>query len=67
MEPFDVIHDPYRRCEEQCNHDLARGVLVEDLLSGDGPHPPSHLIVNFTLQRAVVVVDDPDAPIAAVG
>lgn len=66
MEPFDVVHDPYRRCEEQCNHDLARGVLVEDLLSGDGPHPPSHLIVNFTLQHAFVV-DDPDAPIAATG
>ena len=65
MEPFDVVHDPYRRCEDQCNHDLARGILVSELLSGDGPHPPSHLIVNFTLQRAVVVGDDDGTAAAA--
>ena len=28
--------DPYSRCEEHCNHDLARGCLVEEeLLSGE--------------------------------
>jgi len=64
MEPFDVVHDPYRRCEDQCNHDLARGILVSELLSGDGPHPPSHLIVNFSLQRAAVIGDD-DEDLAA--
>jgi len=58
MEPFDVVHDPYRRCEDQCNHDLARGILVSDLLSGDGPHPPSHLIVNFNLQRVAIIAND---------
>ncbi len=32
--------DPYLGCEEQCTHDLARGVLLEELLGTDGPHPP---------------------------
>lgn len=32
--------DPYARCEEGCTHDLAVGVLVEELLAADGPHPP---------------------------
>ena len=61
METFDVVHDPYRRCEDQCNHDLARGILVSELLDGDGPHPPSHLIVNFTLERALVFDDSDQA------
>ena len=30
-------YDPYRRCEERCNHDTNQGVQVVDLLSGDGP------------------------------
>ena len=50
--PFEITHDPYRRCEENCNHDLARGVTIAELLGGDGPHPDSHLIVNFSLNRA---------------
>jgi hypothetical protein len=32
--------DPNARCEESCTHDLARGVLVEELAGGDGPHTP---------------------------
>ncbi|GMQ86768.1 MAG: hypothetical protein BMS9Abin07_2363 [Acidimicrobiia bacterium] len=32
--------DQYLGCEEGCAHDLARGVLVDELLGGDGPHPP---------------------------
>ena len=32
--------DPYARCDEGCTHDLARGVLLEELLGGDGPFPP---------------------------
>lgn len=55
MDSIDIVHDPYRRCEERCNHDLARGIGVLDLLSGDGPHPATHLIVNFNLQRAVIL------------
>jgi hypothetical protein len=57
MDEHDLVHDPYRRCEEHCNHDLARGIGVTDLLSGDGPHPAAHLIINFALQRAVVFGD----------
>lgn len=51
-QPFEISHDPYRRCEDTCNHDLARGVLVSELLDGDGPHPDAHLIVNFSIHRA---------------
>ena len=58
MERLDVIHDPYRRCEEHCNHDLARGVTLAELLGADGPHPDSHLIINFSLQRAFVLADE---------
>ncbi len=60
MEKLEIVHDPYRRCEEHCNHDLARGIGVRDLLSGDGPHPAAHLIVNFSLERAVVLDDAPE-------
>ena len=32
---FDAA-DPYQRCEEHCNHDLARGCLTEDeIMSGE--------------------------------
>ncbi len=32
--------DMYARCETSCTHDLADGVLLEDVLSGeDGPYP----------------------------
>ena len=30
-----TTRDPYRRCETDCTHDLARGVLVSDLLGGE--------------------------------
>jgi len=42
-----VYHDPYRRCEGSCTHDLARGVLVSELLAGDGPFPDSHPLLTF--------------------
>jgi len=38
--------DAYAWCERGCNHDLARGILVSDLLSGDGPHPPEMLVAS---------------------
>ena len=31
-------YDPYGGCERQCHHDLAKGVLLEELLGGDGPY-----------------------------
>ena len=33
------VEDPYRRCESGCPHDLSRGVLLQELLGGDGPYP----------------------------
>ncbi len=33
----DQSRDPYRSCEKDCTHDLAKGVLTDELLSGDGP------------------------------
>ena len=41
------IHDPFRRCEEVCTHDLARGLLVSELLGGEGPYPDSHPLMLF--------------------
>ncbi|MFQ5518043.1 MAG: hypothetical protein ACE5E8_10785 [Acidimicrobiia bacterium] len=38
---IDFNFDPYRKCEKHCNHDLARGVTLEDLLGRDGPFPTS--------------------------
>ena len=68
-----AVNGPYRTCEEHCNHDLARGIGVADLLTADGPYPPSYLIVNFSLQRAAVfggatqptLLDDEQAPLRA--
>lgn len=33
------FHDPYHGCETRCHHDLAKGVLTDELRSGDGPYP----------------------------
>lgn len=56
---MDFPTDPYRACESgHCNHDLARGVGVDELLGRDGPHPPSHLIVNLSLSRPRLFDDD---------
>ena len=33
-----TIHDPYADCESGCSHDLAFGVLVNDL-HVEGPYP----------------------------
>ena len=45
------IEDPYRRCEDHCNHDLVRGVLVADLIAADGPHRPNSRIITLPLDR----------------
>jgi hypothetical protein len=37
--PIEAYRDPYRRCERQCNHDLAHAVTLDELLSEDGPYP----------------------------
>ena len=48
---FDHIDDPYRRCEDHCNHDLVRGILVSDLLGLDGPYRPTILLVTLPFDR----------------
>jgi len=45
------VQDPYRSCEEHCNHDLGRGALISELLTGDGPYPPAYLIASLTPPR----------------
>jgi hypothetical protein len=50
---LDHIDDPYRRCEDHCNHDLVRGILVSDLLGGDGPYRPTSLLVSLPFDRNV--------------
>jgi hypothetical protein len=54
MDPSDA----FRSCEEQCNHDLARGVTIAELLGGDGPYPPGYLMVSFSAQRAALLGDE---------
>ena len=51
-------HDPYRSCERHCNHDLARGVTLDELLERDGPFPQSHVVVNLSFGRATLFDDD---------
>jgi len=46
-----AAHDPYRRCEGSCTHDLARGVLVSELLADEGPYPDSHPLLVFRPMR----------------
>lgn len=41
------IYNPYKGCEKYCNHDLIRGVLVTDLLEGDGPYQPLSRIITL--------------------
>ncbi|MBT8217009.1 MAG: hypothetical protein KJO17_09190 [Acidimicrobiia bacterium] len=39
----DVAKDPFEYCEGRtCAHDLANGVLIAELLAGDGPYRPNH-------------------------
>jgi len=54
----NVRHDPYRTCEQACNHDLARAVTIEELFGEDGPFPPSPMIVTLASSRAVLFDDD---------
>ncbi len=44
-------YDPYGTCLDGCNHDLAPGVLVSDLLAGDGPRPALELVFGLPAVR----------------
>ena len=59
------IHDPYRRCDEVCTHDLARAVVVADLLSQDGTYPDAHPLLVFRSFPART--ERTEAPVAAAG
>ena len=53
-------HDAYRTCEQSCTHDLARGVLVSELISAEGPFPDSNPLMSTgpiaaSVLRALVV------------
>ncbi|HEX9642566.1 MAG TPA: hypothetical protein VGC11_01020 [Acidimicrobiia bacterium] len=51
--PIEAYRDPYRRCERDCNHDLAQAVTISELLSEDGPHPDvSPLLAPMRGRRA---------------
>jgi hypothetical protein len=50
--------DPYRSCEQHCTHDLSRGVGVLELLSEEGPFPPSQLLVNLSRERDILSGED---------
>ncbi len=58
-------YDPYRSCQEGCNHDLAPGVLVSDLLNGDGPAPSLTLVFGHVRARPVVPAPAASAPATA--
>ena len=44
--------DPYAHCDDGCTHDLARGVLVNELKEKDGPYPAA---VNLSNGAAFVL------------
>ena len=62
-------YDPFSKCEEACSHDLASGVLVEDLLGGDGPFVPMWVLSGtggaFLLDADHEPHDSPDETLAA--
>lgn len=58
------VNDPYRTCESgHCNHDLARGIGIAELLGDDGPFPPSHLIVSLGNFNRPTLFDDEEQPL----
>ncbi|MCB2224037.1 MAG: hypothetical protein KQH83_07670 [Actinobacteria bacterium] len=64
------IPDPYRHCHVACSHELSRGVTIDELLGGDGPHPAGTLLVNLPASRPALLDDEQRevaAPAAAAG
>jgi hypothetical protein len=54
MERIDPA-EPYGTCEQHCNHDLARGVTLAELLGGDGPYPPGYMLVSLSAARVALL------------
>jgi len=61
----EPIVDPYRNCEHHCSHDLGVGVLLSELLGGDGPHPPGYMLVTLSPRPTPVLYDDDLQPAAS--
>ena len=58
-EAFSDWSDPYRTCEKTCNHDLARGVLVREIVGPvDGPY--TGLFSKLHLSRRTAEYRDVD-------
>jgi len=53
----DPVADPYRSCEQRCSHDLGDGVLLRELLDGDGPHPPGYWLVTLSPRSSRVSLE----------
>jgi hypothetical protein len=61
MESKSPARDPYTKCESgSCEHDLSRGILIADLLSGDNPENPNpeHPFVMLNGQRAMLLGEE---------
>lgn len=52
------VADPYHSCEQHCTHDLGVGVLLSELLGGDGPHPPGYMLVTLAPRPGPTLFDD---------
>jgi hypothetical protein len=61
----DRVAEPYRSCEQHCAHDLGEGVLISELLGGDGPHPPGYMLVTLVSRREPALFDHDLVPVAA--
>ena len=44
--PAGDFHGIYKRCENHCTHDLAKGVLIDELIGGEGPWPDSNPLMS---------------------
>ena len=63
----NALRDPYRRCESTwneeeerwrgggCHHDLARGILVGDLMREEGPHESRSRLLSGRENPTVVL------------
>ena len=50
------MNDAYRTCEGSCTHDLARGVLVSELINDEGPYPDSNPLLGTPPIAAAAVL-----------
>ena len=46
-------YERYARCEQGCNHDVARGVLISELLGYDGPYPTQSALLTEEQSEAL--------------